>query len=348
MDLLSETELAQVQAFIEGKLQQHFESAIQVFRFSCRTDTDRWRSLLCEAVFRPLAENVPQTLESALTLKLNSLSRACRDYLTVGLRAAELADADRNRLSAAILNEEVTLGVTKDELRLAAQHVSSNSRPAFERLFFADRSAIEARLASSLAADALTWRGNLAMQAAQYKDWSQQRLLAELSPLSESASTLAMDLLGRVETRFRRILEASRDRLSRNIRANMGVSLSPVAWEIALPELERVPITLGQTFMIHWDLLWWALPMWLVGGLFRRHIRGRLSFELDKNLYRLTSSWTEISQAAIAELQQEANGWVERELIMINQLLSQQPDDANRFREGMESLPGLDHSDYKR
>jgi hypothetical protein len=54
--------------------------------------------------------------------------------------------------------------------------------------------------------------------------------------------------------------------------------------------------------MTNWELLWWLLPMRLVGGLFRRHVLKRVPWEVEKNLIRLAGDWARAVDAAVADL----------------------------------------------
>jgi hypothetical protein len=165
-----------------------------------------------------------------------------------------------------------------------------------------------------------------------------ERLTAELLGLSEKAAPLGVELVNRAETRFRRIVEAFRDRLNRNIREATGISVSPMDWAPKAPALRSVPLALSATFMTHWDLLWWLLPMRLVGGIFRRHVVGRVPWEVEKNLIRLTGDWTATIDAAVADLCSQASAWVDAELATLERLLSQPATEAPGFREALHRL----------
>jgi hypothetical protein len=90
--------------------------------------------------------------------------------------------------------------------------------------------------------------------------------------------------------------------------------------------------------MTNWDLLWWMLPMWLVGGLFRRHVLGRVPWEVEKNLYRLSGDWAGTVDAAVADLRTQASAWVDAELATLDRLLGKQPGEATAFREAIRRL----------
>jgi GTP-binding protein EngB required for normal cell division len=341
VDLLSDTERPEVLRFLEDALRKSFDAAIPVQPFSSRVEPEHWVRGLEDTVLRPVASNVADERRKALTLKMDSLVRSCRGYLAVGLDAAERVEEDRERLRRAVFNESVNSALIKDELRLAEQRICGETRPAFEKLFHEDRAAVEARVTNDLRAELRTWTGNLAKQARRYEGWMAERLEAELKPLSEGASPRALELLSQAEARFRRVVEAFRDRLTRNVREATGVTISPVSWEVKRPKLTVIPIALSQTFMTHWDLLWWLLPMRLVGGIFRRHVLGLVAWEVEKNLARLAGDWARAADGAVADLRAQAIVWVETELSTIHQLLDQKPTQAGALRGAIRQLDEL-------
>jgi len=338
VDLLTHDELAEVTAFLDRSLREHFRDNIAVLPFSCRVESERCVRQLREAVLLPVAGNMAGEQQAALNLKLATLVRACRGYLMVGVQAAERADAERDKLRAAVLDESVNAAVIRDELRLAEQGVHARIRPAFEKMLLARQAAVEQGVTDALAAELQTWRGHLARQSQRYESWMADRLTADLAPLSHAAAPLAIDLLGEAEGRFRRVVEAFRDRLSRNIHEATGVTVSPAAWEVKRPQVAVVPVAVSRAFMTNWDLLWWMLPMWLVGGLFRRHVLGRVPWEVEKNLYRLSGDWAGTVDAAVADLRTQASAWVDAELATLDRLLGKQPGEATAFREAIRRL----------
>jgi GTP-binding protein EngB required for normal cell division len=338
VDLLTDAELAEVASFVERGLRGSFGADVPVLHFSCRAQTEHHVRRLQETVLSPIARDVAGERRAALDLKMATLVRACRGYLAVGLQAAERADADRAQLRGAVLDESVKASVMRDELRLAEQGVHQKVRPAFEKALLPQQAALHGELSAALAAELATWQGNLAVQTQRYQVWLAERLLAELAVVSEEAAPVAVGLLEQGEERLRRVVEAFRDRLSRNIRESTGVQVSPAVWEARRPRLAALPVTVGQTFMTSWELLWWLLPMWLIGGIFRRHVLGRLSWEVTKNLTRLAGDWAGAVDAALADLRGQAAAWVDAELATLERLLSQGATEAARFAEARRQL----------
>lgn len=237
-----------------------------------------------------------------------------------------------------MLDESVSSAVIRDELRLAARSVCEQARPAFEKRFLARQAAVEQRVTNALADALRTWRDNLAEQARRYESWMAERLMVELTRLSQDAAPLAAKLLKQAEERFCRVVEAFRDRLGRNIREAIGVTISPAVWEVKRPEMAVVPLAVGQVFMTDWTLLWWLLPMGLVGGLFRRHVLGRVHWEVEKNLRRLAGEWAGAVDAAVNDLRTQAEAWVTAELTTLERMLGQRPAEAVVFRQVLQQL----------
>ncbi len=343
VDLLTEAELAETTAFLDRALRATFGDAVPVLPFSARVEPERWVGRLREAVLLPVARDVAGERRAALGVKLASLVRACRGYLEVGLQAAERADADRERLRAAVLDESVGAGVIRDELRLAGQRVCEGTRPAFEELFLARRAEVGQRVTAALADALRRWRGNLAEQTARYEGWMAERLNVELTALSrDAAPPLGNELLGQAEGRLRRVVEAFRDRLGRNIHEATGVAVTPLAWEVRRPKMAVVPVAVGRAFMTDWGLLWWLLPMRLVGGLFRRHVLGLVHWEVEKNVRRLAGDWAGAVAAAVDELRSQAAAWVDAELATLDRLLRQRPAEAAAYRAALRRLADAD------
>jgi hypothetical protein len=90
--------------------------------------------------------------------------------------------------------------------------------------------------------------------------------------------------------------------------------------------------------MMDWGLLWWLLPMGLVGGLLRRHVLGRVPWEVEKNLIRFVGDWTAAVDAAVINLRAQAAMWVDTELATLDRLLGQRTTEARAFHEALRRL----------
>jgi GTP-binding protein EngB required for normal cell division len=338
VDLLTDSERVEVTHFLRVALSEKFGVTILVLPFSVRSEASRWLAQLRDLVLQPVAKDVAGERRNAWQFKLSVLATACHGYLEIGLRAAERGDADRDRLRAAVLDESANQAILHDELRLAEQRVIADSRAAFEKLFLARVKEVQHRLSEDLALELQSWPGNLAQQGRQYETWMANWLAGALEPLSRDAAPLADDRLGQAESRLRRIIEAFRDRISRNVSVATGVTVSIASWEVRTPLVAAAPVAVSKAFMLSWDLLWWLLPMWLVGKLFRRHLLGLIPWEVEKNLTRLAADWSEAVNMAVADLRSQAAAWIDTELATLEHLLSRRTAEAAVFRDALSRL----------
>jgi GTP-binding protein EngB required for normal cell division len=338
VDLLTDAQRAEVREFVAGRLAEDGSADVPVLFFSTREQPEHWASRLKDVILRPIAADARGERDRTLSHKVDSLTTACLGYLSVALEAAERTEADRQRLAAAVFDESTNEAVLRDELELTAARSIQRCRPAFETAVLSTRDEIQRRLAGALTAEMRSWQGHLATQTARYQSWLELHLTAEINPISQSATPLAGDLVAQAESRLRRIAGAFSDRLRRNVTQATGVTLSPVAWEARRPPFLAAPIRISPAFLTHWELLWWLLPMPLVGGVFRRHCVGRVPWELEKNLLRLSSDLTEATSAAIEDLKRQAIHWAQDELATLMRILACPAADAEEIREALARL----------
>ncbi|HVT30405.1 MAG TPA: dynamin family protein [Lacipirellulaceae bacterium] len=338
VDLLTDAEREQVTAFLDRTLHDRLHVHLPVLPFSSRVDTERWLRQLREGILLPVAQNVAREREGALSHKIAHLAKSCREYLSLGLHAAERTESERRHFRNALFDEKVNIDVLRDELRLAEAALCATARPALERLLLDRLPKLQQHINRDLAAELPTWQENLAGQLRRYDAWMSERLIAELTPLCTAAAATASEIVRTAETRYHRGLDAFRDRLCRNILEATGIHVSSPSWEAVQPELPTIPVNVGQTFMIHWDLLWWLLPMTLVGGLFRRHALRRAPEQCEMNLQRLISAWTDTTCQALSDLRSKAEAWVESELATLDRLLRKQFVESAAFRDALHEI----------
>lgn len=339
VDLLSESQRAEVEAFVrEGLRRVHVGDSAPILPFSTRTQTDHWKTRLSSELLLPLARQIDVEREKVLHHKLAGLMQACREYLTVALRAAERTQEQREALKAAVLNESVREAVVRDELSLTAQRMIGATRAAFEAKLKPRRAELAESLVGRAKEELPGWRGNLAVQRQRFEDWLHGELMRELYDVSLSIAPLARQLVEEAQQRFARLVEAFRDRLSRNMDAALGITLSPLRWVTRPIAVPAPPIAVGKVFDIQIDLLWFLVPMPLLGGLFHGHFRRRIPWEVEKNLSRLAADWSDVLGAAIADLHKQAWEAIGNEIASLTEMLGVQPTDAEALREHLTRL----------
>ena len=66
--------------------------------------------------------------------------------------------------------------------------------------------------------------------------------------------------------------------------------------------------------------------------MFEKHFLGRISWEVEKNLSRLASQWTEGVNKAILRMQQDAEASVRDQIATVESLLSRTRSEAEGIR----------------
>ncbi|MBX3378083.1 MAG: dynamin family protein [Phycisphaeraceae bacterium] len=334
-DLLTEAQVRQVRDFIAPRLRNALalppHATPQIIEFSTRRDPQRHLANLRQAVLAPFAANASAERAAALNHKLLHIAGAAREYLEIALKAAEKAGHDRQALLHAVLDDSIAEPVISRELSQAASSVIGPSRAEFEGALLTHGDEIQRHLIASLA-EMKSWRGHLGVQTQRYQSFMQERVTAELAALAPQAGAVARRLLAEAERRFRRIAEAFRDRLSRNVSQSLGISFSPIAWEPSPAQTVAPPVTVDLAFMSHWDLFWWLLPMPLIGGLFRSHCRSKVPWEVWINLRRYAGAWYEAAAGAIESQRDHAAAWIRSERATLHALLTGSADAAAPLR----------------
>jgi GTP-binding protein EngB required for normal cell division len=347
-DLVTTPELEEVRRFVAHGAREMLGlppgAEPRIVPFSTRRECRDHVAVLRAGVLAPIARNVTAERETAVAHRIAHISGSARDLLEIALRAAETAADGRAALRAAVMDETVQEAVIASELALAARGVVETARPRFEAALTVHAGPVSGRIVSALG-EMSTWRGNLAVQAARYRAFMREQMERELAPLEAVAAPIGTALVTGAEARLRRIAVACSDRLGRNASRALGVTLSPVEWEPPHVRVVAPSVTVGPTFMTHWDLLWWLLPMPLVGWIFRWHCRRKVPWEAWINLMRLGSGWTAATAEAIETTREEALAWVRTELRTLDAVLSTASDDAGAIREAIGQLDRLGRRD---
>lgn len=333
VDLLSDIQQIEVIDFLRSQLREFAKGDLPIIPFSIRQDRDGSVRRVQHEIFRPLVEDPARERRAVFKRKVQTLAEAGVAFLHVALQAAVQQSADRERLRAAIFDETVQESVLRDELALAARYMRERIRPTFERQFEPFKEPLRSRLVAALRTEMRSWKGHLEKQTRRYEVWLRDHLTAELVTVAAVGTSSAREIIVEAETRFRRVIEAFRDRLGRNVTRELNVSLAPLSWEVRVPNPVAPDPSFSRTFDTNWDLLWWAIPMPVFGALFHRHFLNMIPWEVEKNVTRLVSDWHDVVALGVNELQQQAFIWSQAELVTLGQLLDRQSDEVPLIKE---------------
>lgn len=109
--------------------------------------------------------------------------------------------------------------------------------------------------------------------------------------------------------------------------------------EVSKPDIPDTSIS--RLFDINIDLLWFLIPMPIFRPWFERHFLDSIPWEIEKNLSRLASQWTDKINAAIRNIQMETEKTVRDQISTVESLLSQAPSESGGIKSGLEEIETL-------
>jgi len=108
--------------------------------------------------------------------------------------------------------------------------------------------------------------------------------------------------------------------------------------EMQVAEPREPDIRVGRIFDRNWELLSWAIPMAVFGGLVRRHFRHKIERAVEINLARLTSQWNDAIGGACSSLLAEAKRRLESLIHTVEQVLSTAQGQAEEIRQDLREI----------
>jgi GTP-binding protein EngB required for normal cell division len=306
VDVLEEGERREVEEFVRKQLARYWDGSVPVYPYSIRPGFEGLRGDLDGILMSLVRGEAGDQRAAILKHKLDSLLGECVGYLNVALRAAEVADSEREELRLKILGQREALEDTRLALKLIVRHAMGTTRPTLESILSADELPIRQRLEAGLDREFPSWTRNLSTAIEKFDDWLRAGLTAEMAESSGKHRNDFVEPVRRVSRQLSQALQDFRNRLSERILETLGVPLrtSEIELQTAVPKSPDVRI--GRIFDHSWELLSWVIPMWLVQGAVLRHFHRKVEDLVFTNLSRLASQWDEIVNASLQALTKES------------------------------------------
>jgi len=320
-DLLSAEQQEEVIRFFKGTLARETDRDFPIYLYSQRIDTDRYRKILDEELFRKLSANRDREFRRILRHKLHSIGHSCLAYLDVALQASRKADDDRGEIRKRILGEQLSYTALYEELIVVTRENAGKTRTVIERHLQPLLDPLAKKLTDSLTEELPTWKGNLWRLTRRFEDWMREAMSAEMDHISRTEQKHFFGTLKKTHASLDRALEAFRAVLGRNIETVLGVKLADTEWTIEVAEPGRPDFEMGHVFDFHFDLLWFLFPMFIFRPLFERHFRNHIPRLVEINMSRLTTQWESRINKAIEDMRKQASRYIRDELATIESLL---------------------------
>jgi GTP-binding protein EngB required for normal cell division len=341
IDVLEEREREQVREFVERQLARYWKGEVPVYPYSVRPGFEHLRAELDRRLFAQVHAEADAQRAAVLRHKLESLLGECADYLNVALKAAEVADSEREALGRKILGEREALDDTRLSLKLVVRHAAGGARTAFETILRQDEYGIQQKLHAALDREYPSWTRSLRVATESFEQWMDAALSREMAEASRNHQPEFVAPVRRVGRQLSQSLQDFRNRLSERTLETLGVPLRTTEMELR-PEDPKAPdVRVGKVFDHNWELLSWLTPMGLVKGAILRHFHRKVDQLVFTNLSRLASQWEEIVHAALFTLEKEAGRRLEGLIATIEKLIASVGRQAPQIREDLERLERL-------
>jgi len=349
-DRVSDADLEAICGFTRRELERRFKFDIPVFPFSSRPNGARsddgraaaWKLALEEQLLAPLAARGADENRRILLHKINSLLVEASDYLKVALSAAARTEEERERIRQHVLEENKSLHFVREELRLLAHQATSQTLQRFGDHLSGRKRPLRARLAADLGARLRTWRVNLWKLTRAYEKWLHEAFSRELGAISRQEHDAFMAAHREAAAAMTHILENFRDRLALRIEEALGVKVAPMEASIRVAEPQAPDVSFSRVFDFHLDSLWFLIPVGLFRPLIDRYFLSQIGWEVEKNLSRLASVWSERVNQAILEMQKEAVLYVRRQIATVESVLGQRESQRLPIQRALNELDELE------
>jgi len=332
VDLIGPDERSEVIAFVNEQLRKVFTTYPAVVPYSIRPGYEDLKNSLERNLFQPVLSRFGEERRAIIRRKIDTLLCESVDYVTLSLKSAELADAERNALKQQLLGHQQIIDDVKSQLRLIVHHAAASTRTFAERRFEPHQKPIEEHLLDGLAEEFPKWTRSLSFLLESFDRWLTASLTKKLGEASASERSRLTEPLGHTSKQVVRILQDFRDRLSDGTMRAFGVPLRTTEVDLEVREPETPDIHVGKIFDRNWELLSPVVPVVLIKGIVRRHFEHQVSYKLFTNLSRLVSQWEERVNSALLSMEKEAERRLDELVSTVGHLI-----DAG----GIDRLPGI-------
>ena len=339
VDLLSQEEMTKVVDFLSQRTRELFKKEFKIFPYTILKGHDAMKTNIHQAILKPLSENPLASRQSIYQHKLKHLAALSHSYLEIRMQMAGKKADERRALKDKILDEQLQLSFVKNELAYISNHYESQTRSHLEKIFL-DKNypVLLQHLTNNLKLAYAGWTGNLYRVSRQYEQWLKQSMKTQLQEMEYQSRSFTEGLLSEAQEHFNHYTAHFRERLNQRIERVLQVSLPPEDFSVTIEPLEKPDISTSWAFESHIDLLWFLVPMRLMRKTFLNSFVRQLPRESEKNLRRLISILTTNINKAIAQSQAEALEYIETRLQNMEDLLSTEDTDVEKFSGWMEKL----------
>lgn len=338
VDLLTESERAEVISFVRDRLSQTFGVAPQIFPYSVRSGYADLKLQIQETLIKGTLAQLDEQRNAVLARKIQTLLRECHEYLVLALKSAQTVGSEREALERQVNVEKEALDEMKSELRLVTRQAASGVREVVAKRVESHKCELDVRLSSQLKTMFAEWRRSLRLALESFEHWLRDSLSREMMSISAKERTELLIPIERLRRQVFRSLQNFRDRLSDRSERAFGVPLRTSESEIVIDGPHTPDIYIGKVFDRNWELLSPVAPMSVFGSIVQRHFLNTVPRMTEKNLSRLVSQWDESIRGAMMQILSEAERRLEDLITTVERLINTRSDETPSIRTDIERI----------
>jgi len=333
-DLLRETELQDMENFIEEKSRQVFGQSFTVYPYSVIQNTRTFSHVIIKDVFKKLSSKARETNRRIFEHKQQYIRHLTKSYLEIQLQLQNKQEEEREALKDQIIDQQLKLDYIKRELSYIAEDYKSSARQKLEELIIDKyQHILIRRLSKNLNDNYDGWKGHLGKVSGKYETWIKEAMATAILNVDRSERNDMQQFLNEVCKHFNYYLGGFRERLNQNVHKVLGVIIPDDQFKVEVKLMEKANISVSWAFESHIDLLWFMIPMSLFRKTFRKYFLRQIPHEVEKNLHRLVSILTVNMHQEIETLHLQSVKYVTSELMKITELLNMTPSGSERIKE---------------
>jgi GTP-binding protein EngB required for normal cell division len=340
-DLLTEPQRAEVMAFVAEQLRQKWNGELPVFFYSIKPELAAMKSALLAELLHPLLEHRAEMGEQIFRHKLAALQNQTLDYLRVALAAATQTESARQALREKLAEERQQFDLLRAELSAFAREQSAGALDASLASLRITQVVLQERITAALRGQFPHWKLRLPPLLDAWREWLNVFLTRELAEVSRTQLVMFCAPLHKTQTHLTRTLQAFHDRLAGQVKAALGVTLTPREFSLEVHEPDAPPVDVAFAFDAAFTTIGWLMPLALFRKPIERVLLRKARYEVGKNLSRLAADWRDRVGVAISDLRRQTESAAQNELEALERMLEQTPSGVPQLREQIAELESL-------
>ncbi len=338
VDLFNLKEISEINDFVKSTLKRKFNIEIEVYNYSTIKETDRYKNIFEVEVLDKLIQKFESEYQLIIKNKLNLLVRYCNAFFEISLKSAQKTEEEKKIIASKIFDEKTNFTFINHEIVLFSTDIKNNMRDKIYNILNAHKNEIIEEVSNQFITVYDSWNGNLYKLTRKYEFWLKYTLSEKISLIADIESNKIESVLEDINKHFNFFSRSFRERLSNNIKTTLGISISSNEWNIEFKRIKRPDISIYRAFDNHLDLLWFIFPMIIFKKLFKKYFLKQIPDEVDKNIHRITSDYTEIINKTIDNLKDETLINIKKEIITIENALKSNLDKSEEYIRVIENL----------